>query len=266
MIINVPNFNPIAFSFFNIEVRWYSLAYIFGILYSYNFLKFSNKKYNFISLKALDDWMLYAILSIIIGGRIGYVLFYNLSYFIENPQEILAFWHGGMSFHGGLMGSILGMWFFCKKYNLNLWNVFDNLAVSAPFALMLGRIANFINLELYGRKTSGNYGFIFPNSDLDPRHPSQLYQAGLEGFTLYVILTICFFKTDFFKKPKKLSGIFLIGYGISRFIVEFFRQPDPQIGLIFNLFTMGQILSLPIIFFGFYLIYSTKKIAKISVN
>ncbi|MFM8186320.1 MAG: prolipoprotein diacylglyceryl transferase, partial [Alphaproteobacteria bacterium] len=142
MIINVPNFNPVAFSLSIIEVRWYSLAYIFGILYSYQFLKFSNKKYNFISLKALDEWMLYAILSILIGGRIGYVLFYNLSYFIENPIEILAFWHGGMSFHGGLIGAVLGMWLFSKKYNLNLWNILDNLAVSAPFALMLGRIAN----------------------------------------------------------------------------------------------------------------------------
>lgn len=265
MIINVPNFNPVAFSLSIIEVRWYSLAYIFGILYSYQFLKFSNKKYNFISLKALEDWMLYAILSILIGGRIGYVLFYNLSYFIENPIEILAFWHGGMSFHGGLIGAVLGMWLFSKKYNLNLWNILDNLAVSAPFALMLGRIANFINLELYGRTTSGNYGFIFPNSDLLPRHPSQLYQASLEGFTLFIILTICFFKTDFFKKPKKLSGIFAVGYGISRLIVEFFRQPDPQIGLIFNLFSMGQILSFPIIIFGFFLIFFSNKKSKFNI-
>ena len=259
MIINVPNFNPVAFSLSIIEVRWYSLAYIFGILYSYQFLKFSNKKYNFISLKALDDWMLYAILSILIGGRAGYVLFYNLPFFLENPQEILAFWRGGMSFHGGLFGAIVGMWLFSKKYNLNIWNILDNLAVSTPFALMLGRIANFINLELYGRPTSGNFGFIFPNSDLAPRHPSQLYQASLEGLILFLILNFLFFKTDNFKKPKKLSGFFLIFYGIFRFIIEFFRQPDPQIGLILQIFSMGQILSLPIILFGIFLIYTTKK-------
>jgi len=259
LIINVPNFNPVAFSLSIIDIRWYSLAYIFGILYSYQFLKFSNKKYNFISIKALDDWMLYAILSILIGGRIGYVLFYNFSYFQKNPQEILAFWRGGMSFHGGLIGAIIGMWFFCKKYNLNIWNILDNLAVSTPFALMLGRIANFINLELYGRPTSGNFGFIFPNSDLVPRHPSQLYQASLEGLILFLILTFLYFKTDFYKKPKKLSGVFLTGYGISRFIVEFFRQPDPQIGLILEIFSMGQILSLPIIIFGIFLTFTAKK-------
>jgi len=258
MFFHVPNFNPVAFSVFFIEIRWYSLAYIFGILICYNFLKFSNKKQNFISTKALDDWMFYAILSILVGGRMGYVLFYNLEYFLKNPLEILAFWHGGMSFHGGLIGAIVGMYFFCKKHQLNLWKIYDNLAVISPLALMLGRIANFINLELYGRPTNGSFGFIFPNSDLIPRHPSQLYQAGLEGLLLFVILLTLYFKTNLIKFPKKLSGIFLIGYGISRFIVEFFREPDLHLGLFFNFISMGQILSLPIIIFGLIILFYRK--------
>ncbi len=253
MIITLPNIDPIAFSISFIEIRWYSLAYIFGILFTFSWLKYCNKSQNFLSPKAIDDWMFFAILSIILGGRIGYVLFYNLSYFLNNPLEILAFWHGGMSFHGGLFGAIFGMWLFSKKYKVNFWILCDNLAISTPFGLFLGRIANFINLELYGRPTFGNFGVIFPNSDGLPRHPSQLYEAGLEGLILLAIMMILYFKTNLKNYPKKLSGIFLAGYGISRFIVEYFRQPDPQIGFLFDFITMGQILSLPLIIYGFFL-------------
>ena len=259
MIVTLPNIDPVAFSIFFIEVRWYSLAYIFGILFTFSWLNYCNKSQKFLSAKALDDWMVFAILSIILGGRVGYVLFYNSSYFLSNPLEILAFWHGGMSFHGGLFGAIFGMWFFAKKYKVNFWILCDNLAVSAPFGLLLGRIANFINLELYGRPTYKNFGVIFPNSDGLPRHPSQLYEAGLEGLVLFVILITLYFKTNIKDYPKKLSGIFLAGYGISRFIVEYFREPDPQIGFLFEFVTMGQILSFPLIIFGFFLVFSNSK-------
>ena len=259
MIVTLPNIDPVAFSIFFIEVRWYSLAYIFGILFTFSWLNYCNKSQKFLSAKALDDWMVFAILSIILGGRVGYVLFYNSSYFLSNPLEILAFWHGGMSFHGGLFGAIFGMWFFAKKYKVNFWILCDNLAVSAPFGLLLGRIANFINLELYGRPTYTNFGVIFPNSDGLPRHPSQLYEAGLEGLVLFTILIILYFKTNIKDYPKKLSGIFLAGYGISRFIVEYFREPDAQIGFLFEFVTMGQILSFPLIIFGFFLLFSNSK-------
>lgn len=260
MIINLPNLDPVAFSIFSLEIRWYSLAYIFGILFTYSWLKYCQKTQGFMSTKALEDWMIYAILSVILGGRLGYILFYNPLYFLNNPLEILAFWHGGMSFHGGLIGAIFGMWLFAKKYQIKYWILCDNIAVSAPFGIFCGRIANFINLELYGRATNGNFGIIFPNSDGLPRHPSQLYEAGLEGLLLLSILLILFFKTNFKKYPQKLSGVFLIGYGTSRFIVEYFREPDQQIGFIFNFITMGQILSLPLIFFGIWLYFKNKKL------
>ncbi len=259
MIITLPNIDPVAFSFFFITVRWYSLAYIFGILFTFSWLKYCNKSQKFLSEKAIDDWMFFAILSIILGGRFGYVLFYNPSYFLKNPLEIFAFWQGGMSFPGGLFGAIFGMWLFAKKYKINFWILSDNLSVSAPFGLLLGRIANFINLELYGRPTFNNFGVIFPNSDGLPRHPSQLYEAGLEGLALLIILMFLFFKTNLKNYPKKLSGIFLAGYGFSRFFVEYFREPDAQIGFLFEFITMGQILSLPLIIFGFFLILKNSK-------
>lgn len=259
MIITLPNIDPVAFSFFFISVRWYSLAYIFGILFTFSWLKYCNKSQKFLSEKAIDDWMFFAILSIIFGGRFGYVLFYNPSYFFQNPLEIFAFWQGGMSFHGGLFGAIFGMWLFAKKYKINFWILSDNLAVSAPFGLLLGRIANFINLELYGRPTFDNFGVIFPNSDGLPRHPSQLYEAGLEGLVLLIILITLYFKTNLKNYPKKLSGIFLTGYGFSRFFVEYFREPDAHIGFLFEFITMGQILSFPLIIFGFFLILKNSK-------
>jgi len=259
MIIELPNFDPVALSFSIIKIRWYSLAYIFGILFTFFSLKYHNKKTNLLSDKSIDDWMIFAILSIMIGGRLGYVLFYNPSYFFKNPLEIFAFWQGGMSFHGGLIGASLGMWIFAKKFKIHFWKLTDILAVSAPFGLLCGRLANFINLELYGRVANGNFGMIFPNSDGLPRHPSQLYEAGLEGFLLLTILMFCYFKTNFIKYPMRLTGIFLTGYGISRFIVEYFREPDYQIGLFFNFISMGQILSLPIAILGSYLILKSVK-------
>lgn len=264
MIINVLEFDPVALSFYFIKVRWYSLAYIFGVIYAYCWIKFTNKKTKYLSDQAIEDWLLYIVLSIIIGGRFGYVFFYNPSYFFENPQEILAFWHGGMSFHGGLVGVIIGMYLFAKKYHIKYWILMDHLAICAPFGICLGRLANFINLELYGRHTSewfgkNFFGFIFPNSDMIARHPSQLYEALLEGLVMLIMLTLIYFKTTFKNYPKRMSGIFLIGYSIARFICEFFREPDSQIGYFLNFFSMGQILSFPIFFGGIFLFTASKK-------
>jgi phosphatidylglycerol:prolipoprotein diacylglycerol transferase len=259
MIIELPNFDPVAISISFIKIRWYSLAYIFGIIFTFLFLKYHNKKTQLLDKNAIDDWMIYAILSIMLGGRVGYVIFYNPQYFLKNPLEILAFWQGGMSFHGGLIGATIGMWLFSKKFKINFWKLTDIIAVSAPFGLMCGRLANFINLELYGRITNSNFGVIFPNSDGIPRHPSQLYEALLEGLLLLIILLFCYKKTNYQNYPKKLTGIFLTGYGISRFFVEYFREPDYQIGLFYNIISMGQILSMPIIFLGIFLILKSVK-------
>ncbi len=212
------------------------------------------------SKEAYDDWLLWAVISIILGGRLGYVLFYNPIYFINNPLEIFAVWQGGMSFHGGLCGVIIGMFLFSKKYKVNFLQLTDILSITAPIGLFFGRIANFINMELYGRLTESNYGVIFPNSDQLPRHPSQLYEAVLEGVLSFIILIILYKFTKIKEKTGFLSGLFLILYSFSRIIVENFREPDQQIGFLLEKFTMGQLLSLPILALGLILtLFSVKK-------
>lgn len=225
-------------------------------------IKFLNKKYN-LNLyndekKFCDDFFFYGILGIIFGGRLFYILFYNFPYYISNPFEIFALWHGGMSFHGGFLGASIAGYLLCKKYKIDFLKLADVLAVVAPVGLFLGRIANFINLELYGKPTKGNYGFIFPTADNLPRHPTQLYEAFLEGIVLFLIMFFLVKKYKF--EWKKLnSSLFLILYGSFRIFIEFFREPDIQIGYFFNFITMGQILSIPLIIVGFYLLINSKK-------
>ncbi len=258
----LPYIDPVLISLGPLQIRWYSLAYIFGILATLFWLGFVNKKEKIMSKEALDNWLAWAVLSIILGGRLGYIIFYNFGYFVSNPLEIFAFWHGGMSFHGGLIGSGVGMYLFCKKNKVNFFKLTDNLSVIAPIGLFFGRIANFINMELYGRFTDSKFGIIFPNAGLYPRHPSQIYEAFLEGIVLFLVLIICRFNKKIYQKQGFLTGIFLIGYGLARFIVEFFREPDDHLGFIFSQITMGQILSLPIILTGLYLIFLSTKTAK----
>ena len=257
MIITLPSLNPIALDFGFIAIRWYSIAYIAGILIALSFLKNQNKKYNIMSRSNCDDWLTWSVLSIIIGGRIGYVIFYNIGFFIENPLEIIAVWHGGMSFHGGLIGAIIGMFLFCRLYKINFLQLTDIIAIIAPIGLFFGRIANFINMELYGRVTNSNFGVIFPNAGDFPRHPSQLYEAFLEGILLFVIL---FFVSKFSNAQEKkgaISGLFLIFYGLFRIIAENFREPDVQIGFLVSGVTMGQILSLPLILIGIFVFFKS---------
>lgn len=260
--ITLPEINPVAFSVGFIDIRWYSLAYIAGILFTMFWLKINNQKVPIMSQKAYDDWLFWAVLSIMIGGRLGYVLFYNFSFFIHNPTEIFAFWHGGMSFHGGLLGSIFGMYLFAKKYKINYLQLTDILAVAAPVGLFFGRLANFVNNELYGRVTNSNFGIIFPNTGNLPRHPSQLYEAFLEGILLFVILFTLNKFTKIREKIGCLSGVFLVFYGSFRILIENFREPDEQIGFLFYQITMGQILSLPLILVGIYLFSVSKKLTK----
>jgi phosphatidylglycerol---prolipoprotein diacylglyceryl transferase len=261
--IILPELNPIAISLGPIVIRWYSLAYIAGILFTLFWLKTCNKKDRFMSNEAYDDWLFWAVLSVLFGGRIGYVLFYNPAYFLSNPLEVLAFWQGGMSFHGGLCGAIFGMWLFAKKHHINFFKLSDRLAVAAPVGLFFGRLANFINMELYGRVSGSSFGIIFPNAGDLPRHPSQLYEAALEGLLLFVIMISLYSLTNFRKYYGFLSGLFLALYGFFRMIIENFREPDEQIGFLFLETTMGQLLSLPLVFFGILLVFLSLKNKKI---
>ena len=250
MFIN--NFDPVAIQIFSLEIRWYSLAYIIGILLGWILCKRI-----FITDQELkdrfDDFITYLIFGIIIGGRLGYVFFYNFNYYLNNLLDIVKIWEGGMSFHGGLIGVIIVSIWFAKKNNQNAFKYLDIISIVAPIGIFFGRVANFINAELYGTVTNLPWGVKFIQVDSEFRHPSQLYEALFEGIILFLIL-IYFRKKGFMKSPGFISGLFLIFYSIFRFIIEFFRVPDDQLGyLIFNL-TMGQIISFLFLLAGIYLI------------
>ena len=254
MFIN--NFDPVAIQIFSIEIRWYSLAYIFGILIGWLYCKKILIKDKNIS-KLFDDLISYLIIGIILGGRLGYVIFYNLEYFSSNPIEILMIWQGGMSFHGGLLGVLASTIIYAKKHNVNKFIFLDLIAGSAPIGIFLGRVANFLNSELYGRETDILWSVIFTRIDSITRHPSQIYEALLEGVILFFILFF-FIKKNYLLKPGLISSLFLIFYSLFRFLVEFFRVPDEQVGFIYLNLTIGQIISLIFLSFGFYLFFIKK--------
>ena len=249
MFIN--NFDPVAFQIFSLEIRWYSLSYIIGILIGW----FLSKRI-FISNNELrdkfDDYITYLILGIIIGGRLGYVFFYNFEYYMNNFTDIFKVWQGGMSFHGGLLGIIFVSILFAKKNNHDPFKYLDVVAIVAPIGIFFGRIANFINSELYGIETNLPWGVKFLKIDNLSRHPSQIYEAIFEGIILLFIL-LYFRKKGFMKSPGIISGLFLIFYSIFRFLIEFLRVPDEQLGYLFFNFTMGQIMSFLFLLIGTFL-------------
>lgn len=258
--IFLPFFNPNAVSIGNFNIRWYSLAYITGVIFVYKFTKYFDKKFklNFGSEKFYDDLIFYEVLGIIFGGRIGYCIIYNIKEIIKTPLKLFAIWEGGMSFHGGFLGVILATYYLCRKYKINFLKLSDTISVSAPIAIFFGRLANFVNLELYGRPTNVAWGMIFPTADGLARHPSQLYEAFFEGIALFIIM-IFVIKKDELKTNGLNSSIFLMFYGIFRIICECFREPDYQIGFILNNITLGQILSLPLILIGILIIIYLSK-------
>ena len=257
MFIN--NFDPVAFQIMTFEIRWYSLAYILGIIIGWILCKKIFIKNLDINQK-FDDYITYLIIGIIIGGRLGYVLFYNFNYYINNIVDIFKIWQGGMSFHGGLLGILVASIFFAKKNNQDAFVYTDLVSLVAPIGIFFGRLANFINSELYGKVTEVPWAVTFVQVDNLSRHPSQLYEAIFEGIILFILL-LYFRNKNFLAKPGLISGLFLIFYSVFRFCIEFFRVPDEQIGyLIFNL-SMGQIISLVFIMIGtiiFYLKNETK--------
>ena len=236
------NFDPVAFQIMSFEIRWYSLAYILGIVIGWILCKKIFIKKSDISEK-FDDYITYLIIGIILGGRIGYIVFYNFSYYLDNFLDIFKIWQGGMSFHGGLLGVIVSSYIFAKKNNQNLFFYLDQVSLVAPVGIFFGRLANFINSELYGTVSEVPWSVIFIKVDNLSRHPSQLYEAILEGLILFIIL-IYFTNKNYLNKPGLISGLFLIFYSIFRFFVEFFRVPDEQIGFLILSLTMGQIISL----------------------
>ncbi|MBC8300163.1 MAG: prolipoprotein diacylglyceryl transferase [Pelagibacterales bacterium] len=246
MFIN--NFDPVAFNFFSLEIRWYSLAYIFGIIIGWVY----SKKYLINDksiLNIFDDLITYLIIGVILGGRLGYILFYNLDYYLNNLNEVLMLWKGGMSFHGGVIGVVISTILFSKKHNINPFTFLDLIAVVAPIGIFLGRVANFLNSELYGKETEVPWSVIYPKIDNLTRHPSQIYEAIFEGLILFLILNLLV-KKNLLGKKGLISSCFLIFYSLFRFVLEFFREPDPQIGYLIINMTMGQILSLILFVIG----------------
>ncbi|MBR2175277.1 prolipoprotein diacylglyceryl transferase [Sphingopyxis sp.] len=252
--------SEIAFSVFGLPIRWYALAYLAGIFVGYWYLlKLIAQPGAPMARRHADDMIFYAMLGIILGGRLGYVLFYNLGNYLEKPLEIFKLWDGGMSLHGGVIGVLIAIWYVTRKEKLSFLRFCDYVACVVPFGLFFGRLANFVNGELWGRATTVPWAIIFPGSGtMDPRHPSQLYEAGLEGLVMMAILAFFFWRTDARYKPGFLFGMAAIIYGLSRFAVEFVREPDVQLGTLSWGLTMGQTLTVPMLLIGVWLVATAK--------
>jgi phosphatidylglycerol:prolipoprotein diacylglycerol transferase len=272
-----PAVDPVLIEIGPFAIRWYALAYIAGIFVGWWYARqLAGNARLWAPAEApmkpsdIDDFVVWGALGIILGGRVGYVLFYDLPRFLENPLEIFAVWQGGMSFHGGFLGTILAMVLFSRRRGIPPWCLIDVIAASVPFGLFFGRLANFINGELYGRVTDAPWGMVFCNEYIlaaqgtcaagpSPRHPSQLYEAALEGVALFLLLRLF---THTFRRlpyPSYISGLFCIGYGVARTIVELFREPDAHIGYLPGGLTMGMMLSLPMIAYGIFLIITASR-------
>lgn len=267
MALKFPDIDPVALSLGPLEIRWYALAYLAGFLLGWQYAlylagldKDKEPKEKYIHKTTIDDFLPWAILGVILGGRLGYVLFYQLEMYWHNPSEIIKIWHGGMSFHGGALGVIVAMIAYSFYRKLPLLRLTDIVCCAVPIGVFFGRIANFINGELFGRVTTAPWAMAFPRGGEFTRHPSQLYEAALEGLVLFLILFALARRDGLRNCPGFLSGAFLVGYAAFRFFVEYFREPDFHLGFIAGSFTMGQILSVPMMAGGLFLmIYARRK-------
>ena len=255
LVLPFPDIDPIAVALGPLAIRWYSLAYIVGLIAAWRYCRrLAERPPNAIDPDQFDDFLLWATLGVVLGGRLGYVLFYKPAFFLANPLEILVLWQGGMSFHGGAAGVILAIILFARKRGVSWLSLGDLVACAVPIGLFLGRLANFVNGELYGRAADVPWAMVFPRDpEQIPRHPSQLYEAGLEGIVLFLLLYLLV-RRGWLERPGAIGGAFLAGYGLARIIVEFFRQPDAHLGFLLGFTTMGQVLSLPLIIAGMILI------------
>ncbi|MXN63356.1 prolipoprotein diacylglyceryl transferase [Stappia sp. GBMRC 2046] len=255
-VLPFPAIDPVLIEVGPLAVRWYALAYIAGILLGWRYMRrlVANERLwartPHPSPLDIDDFVIWATLGIILGGRIGYVLFYNLAYFLSNPAEILAIWSGGMSFHGGFLGVVAAMVLFSWRRGLSVLTLFDLAGATAPIGLFFGRIANFINGELWGRASDVPWAMVFPGAGPEPRHPSQLYEAALEGIVLFLVVRLVTHRFGGLARPGLTAGVFAAGYGLARSFVELFRMPDAHIGFLAGGLTMGILLSVPMIVAG----------------
>ncbi|MDR6430485.1 phosphatidylglycerol:prolipoprotein diacylglycerol transferase [Brucella pseudogrignonensis] len=264
-----PNIDPIIFSIGPFAVHWYGLGYVIGIMFAWWYGKKLLRNHRLwannqppMKPEALDDFVIWAALGVVIGGRLGYVLFYNPAYYFSNPLAIPAVWDGGMSFHGGILGTTIAMIWFARSRGIKVWSMFDVVAAGVPVGLGVVRVANFINDELWGRVSDVAWAVRFPNGGGLPRHPSQLYEAFLEGLVLFFILFLLVWVGKKLKAPGFIAGTFVLGYGLSRIIVEFFREPDAQLGYLFGgWLTMGMILSLPMVLIGLWAMWRANRAA-----
>ena len=271
--IPFPMIDPVAVQLGPLSIKWYGLAYVVGLLGGWWYARKLVAADGLWGGRArpqaveLDDMLLFVAFGVVLGGRIGFVLFYDLARYLERPQDIFAIWQGGMSFHGGLIGATLGLWLFAKRRGYPALSVFDLAAAVVPIGLLLGRIANFINGELWGRPAPDfPYAMVFPNGGPLPRHPSQLYEAFAEGLLLFVLVNLLV-RAGGFKRPGFVAGVFGMGYAVARIVCEFFREPDPQLGFLFGTsvdalsggITMGMLLSLPVFFAGLWLVLRSKR-------
>jgi phosphatidylglycerol---prolipoprotein diacylglyceryl transferase len=266
LTIPFPDFDPVLVQFGPFVIRWYALAYIFGILLGWLYARMLIRNERLwggparISTLAFDDFVLWVTLGIILGGRIGYVLFYNTAHFAANPMEIFEVWKGGMSFHGGFAGCVVAVVLFASKRGISIPSLGDLVCAVAPIGLLLGRIANFINSELWGRPTDVPWAMVFPNGGPLARHPSQLYEATLEGLVLFGVLAFALHRGAL-KRPGLIIGMFAVGYAVARIICEFFREPDPQLGFIWGGLTMGMMLSAPLMLAGFgFILFALRRV------
>ncbi len=265
--MNFPNIDPVIFSIGPLAIRWYALAYVVGIVLGTHYAARLCKHTTLWNAQAggkpsgddLHDFMLWAILGIILGGRLGYVLFYNPAFYWTHPDQIIAVWRGGMAFHGGVIGMLIAAWLFAQRRNLSFLSLGDAITAAVPIGLFFGRIANFINGELWGRTSNVPWAVIFPRAGPLPRHPSQIYEALLEGLLLFVILRIMTHHLKFLRYPGVVGGSFFVGYALMRIFVELFREPDRHIGFFTGGLTMGMLLSVPILLVGAGLIVYTRR-------
>jgi phosphatidylglycerol:prolipoprotein diacylglycerol transferase len=259
LLIDYPEFNPVAIALGPITIRWYALAYITGIVLGWQLMKvIARRPPRLMSDEQCDDFVVWCTLGIVLGGRIGHVLFYQPLFYLEHPLEIVMVWRGGMSFHGGLIGVFVAIWWTGRRAGVGFLRLGDVVAPVVPIGLFFGRIANFINGELWGRITDVPWAMIFPTGGPIPRHPSQLYEAVCEGIVLFTIMMLLVFRTRLRDRPGFIGGAFLVLYGIARSSMEFFREPDANLGFLWDFITMGQLLSLPMIAVGAWLMWTAK--------
>jgi phosphatidylglycerol:prolipoprotein diacylglycerol transferase len=260
-LIPYPAINPVAIALGPLEIRWYALAYIVGLLLGWRYcMALADRRPNLVDRRAVDDFLVWATLGVVLGGRIGYVLFYNLPFYFHHPLQALYVWHGGMSFHGGAIGVTIAIYFFTRAHKIPIFAFSDIITEALPIGLFFGRIANFINGELFGRPTEVPWAMIFPQGGPVPRHPSELYEAGLEGIVLFAILLVAE-RRGARMRPGQETGLFLAGYAVARIIGECFRQPDPQIGYLWFGTTEGQLLSIPVLIAGLAIILWARRAA-----